>query len=255
MEQLPIFLNLKGQPVLLIGTGEAADPKRRLIEAAGGHVVDTASAATRIAFIALENKEEAAQAAAHWRARGLLVNVVDQPALCDFTMPSIVDRAPVTVAIGTAGASASLAKLLRERFEQILPASLGALAKAIAAARTEVSAHYQSPRARRHFWDGLLKGGGALDPLVDQENPKEKIRAALGGHSAAGRQTDVVEITSPDADDLSLRQARLLAQADALIYEAHISQEILARARRDAALYAAGTVDIDSLQGRIVILK
>lgn len=255
MEQLPIFLNLRAVPVLLVGTGDAAEPKRRLIEGAGGIVVDAPTAETRIAFIALEDKEAAATAAAHWRAHGLLVNVVDQPALCDFTMPSIIDRAPVTVAIGTAGASASLAKLLRERFEQLLPATLGALAKAIAAARADVSAQHTSPRARRHFWDAVLRPGGALDPLADQENPQEKITAALHAPAAAMRQIDVVKLASPHADDLTLRHARLLAQADAVIYEAHVAPDILARARRDAALYVMGSIDPQSLDGRIVIVE
>ena len=255
MEQLPIFLNLRGVPVLLIGTGDAAEPKRRLIEGAGGIVVDTPTPDTRIAFIALEDKEAAAAAAAQWRAHGLLVNVVDQPALCDFTMPSIVDRAPVTVAIGTAGASASLAKLLRERFEQLLPTTLGALAKAIAAARADVSAHHTSPRARRHFWDGLLAPGGALDPLADQDKPQDKIRAALHAPTAAARQIDIVKLSSPHADDLTLRHARLLAQADVVLHKADIAPDILARARRDAALHVLGTIDPQTLDGRIVIVE
>lgn len=255
MEQLPIFLNLKGVDVLLLGDGEAAAAKRRLIEAAGGHAVDAPSPTTKIAFVALEDTEAALAAGAKLRAQGLLVNVVDQPAACDFTMPAIVDRAPVTIAVGTAGASASLAKLLRERMEQWMPARLGDLAKAIADARAHVARTHQTPRARRHFWDALLSAGGPLDPLADHQDPQEKIAAALDHAPASARQFDVVLLRSLDPDDLSLRDARLLAQADAIIFEATVPPEIIARARRDSAHYVMGSVDPQSLEGRIVHIE
>ncbi|MBC8073645.1 MAG: HRDC domain-containing protein, partial [Deltaproteobacteria bacterium] len=102
-----------------VGTGEAADAKRRLIEAAGGVVVAVPEPGVQIAFVALEDAGEAAAAAVRLRGLGMVVNVVDRPALCDFTVPAIVDRSPVIVAVGTGGASASLAKALRERFEAL----------------------------------------------------------------------------------------------------------------------------------------
>ena len=118
--------------MLLVGDGEAADAKRRLIEAAGGVVVTALVPGVRLAFVALDAPEAEA---ARLKAAGLLVNVVDRPALCDFTVPAIVDRSPVLVAVGTGGASASLATALRQRFERLLPARLGALALALRAAR------------------------------------------------------------------------------------------------------------------------
>ncbi|MGB7411186.1 MAG: bifunctional precorrin-2 dehydrogenase/sirohydrochlorin ferrochelatase, partial [Sphingopyxis granuli] len=140
MRQLPIFLNLSGRTVVLVGEGEAADAKARLIARAGGRVVPAWEAGATIAFVALDNGAEAV--AADLRARGLLVNVVDRPDLCDFTTPAIVDRAPVTIAVGTGGASAGLAKAVRQRIEALLPARLGALAAALHAARGAMKARW-----------------------------------------------------------------------------------------------------------------
>ena len=117
MNQLPIFVTLRDRNVMLVGDGEAADAKRRLIERAGGICVAEGSLDVMLAFVAIEDADEAAVIAARLKATGLLVNVVDQPRLCDFTTPAIIDRNPVLIAIGTGGASAGLAKALRQRLE------------------------------------------------------------------------------------------------------------------------------------------
>src|SRR5690606_18471678 len=135
MRSLPIFLDLSDRPVVLIGAGAAAEAKRRLIERAGGRVAAEEDGEARIAIVACDDPAEAEATAARLRARGLLVNVADRPALCDFMLPAIVDRDPVLVAIGTAGCSAGLAKALRQRLEAALPADLGRLAEALLAAR------------------------------------------------------------------------------------------------------------------------
>ncbi|WP_373489078.1 bifunctional precorrin-2 dehydrogenase/sirohydrochlorin ferrochelatase, partial [Blastomonas sp.] len=135
MQQLPIFLNLSGRPIILLGDGEAAAAKRRLIERSGGVPVGEDHAGASIAIVAIDDEEEALLAVGRLKARGLLVNAVDRPQLCDFTTPAIIDRDPVLIAIGTGGASAGLAKALRQRLETLLPARLGALALALDAAR------------------------------------------------------------------------------------------------------------------------
>ncbi|PKP96024.1 MAG: siroheme synthase, partial [Alphaproteobacteria bacterium HGW-Alphaproteobacteria-13] len=90
MHQLPIFLNLEGRPVVLVGDGEAAEAKARLIARAGGRIVPAWEEGAALAFVALADETEARAAAQALRARGLLVNVVDRPELCDFTTPAIV---------------------------------------------------------------------------------------------------------------------------------------------------------------------
>ena len=119
MQQLPIFVNLAGRQVILVGDGEPAEAKARLVRAAGGELVGEDSADAVMAFVAIDDDAEALAAATRLRARGLLVNVVDRPELCDFTTPSILDRDPVLIAVGTGGASAGLAKILRLRLERL----------------------------------------------------------------------------------------------------------------------------------------
>ncbi|WP_448577634.1 NAD(P)-dependent oxidoreductase [Thermaurantiacus sp.] len=243
MEALPLFHAVGGRPVLVIGEGEAADAKRRLIEEAGGLPTHDEASGARLAFLALEEGAEAE--ASRLRALGFLVNVVDRPDLCDFTVPAIVDRAPVTVAIGTAGASASLAKALKERLELLLPTGLGALARAMRAARGDVAARHQTATARRAFWARLLSPGAALDPLRPVEDPQGAIAAALRDATEASG-TGPIDILVPagGVEALTLAEVRCLAAADVVLVEAGLPPDrlgaILALARRDALRISGG---------------
>ena len=234
MDALPVFLRLRGMRVVVVGDGEAAAAKARLVTAAGGVVV--ADLPARLAFVALDDAAEAEAAATRLRAAGLLVNVVDRPALCDFTVPAIVDRSPVIVAIGTGGASATLAKALRERFEALLPAGLGRLADAILAARAAVALRAPTIDARRRLWDAVFAPGGALDPLIDHGHPAAAVATAVAASGANDAAPSLIEIalTSPDPDELTLRQLRALSQADTIYHDADVPPAILGRARRDA---------------------
>lgn len=251
MDRLPLFFDLADRDVLLVGSGPAADAKRRLIEGAGGRVVADAGRA-RLAFIALEG-EAAATEAARLKAAGLLVNVVDRPELCDFLVPAVVDRSPVIVAIGTNGASATLAKVLRERLEALLPASLGTLARRIAARRGDVARQRATPEARRHFWDRLLAPGGALDPF-DPAEPDAAIDAALTDAEVPTASLTMMPLASDDPDDLTLRQLRLLSQADTIFHAPSVPATILDRARRDAVRVPCGTPPAEAPAGRSVYL-
>nr|WP_254447662.1 bifunctional precorrin-2 dehydrogenase/sirohydrochlorin ferrochelatase [Sphingomonas sp. ID1715] len=228
---MPVFLRLQGRSVILIGEGEMAEAKRRLLERAGALIVGEADDA-RIAIVALERPEEAA---ARLRQRGMLVNVVDRPDLCDFTLPAIVDRDPVLIAIGTGGASAGLAKALRQRLERMLPTSLGGLAAALQGARARMRARWPNAAMRRRMIDAALEDGGPLDPLGDGTG----VEAWLEQPDAAASD-DLIRFTlaSADPDDLTLRQARLLGQADRVFHRPDVPSAILARARADAARIA-----------------
>lgn len=242
LSSLPLFHRLSGQPVVVLGQGEAAEAKRRLVERAGAHVLDDLAEGidkgARLAFIAHEDEASAQADAIRARCAGLLVNVVDRPALCDFTTPSIVDRDPVIIAVGTAGTSAGLAKAVRLRLERLLPQGLGRLAEALYAARTALKARFPTGSDRRRALDAALEEGGALDPFRTQGEDAVAQWLEGAGDSTVARH--VVTLRSLDPDDLTLREARLLGQADAVIAPRGVPQAVLARARADAARLPPG---------------
>lgn len=231
MHSLPLFVRLTGQPVLLIGTGEAADAKRRLIERAGGVPVsadDPLAPQARIAFIALDAPEDMA---IELKAKGLLVNVVDRPELCDFTTPAIIDRDPVLIAVSTGGASSGLAAALRQRLELMLPSTLGALARSLQAAKQAMRVRWPEAGDRRRSLGRAFMAGGPLDPLGNAPD----VAAWLAGTSeAAPSETLVIRPSSADPDDLTVAEARALGLADRIVHPSETPPAILARARADA---------------------
>lgn len=233
MHSLPVFIRLQGRPVILLGDGEAADAKRRLLERAGAKIVgeDTPAA---LAIVAIEEDEEAEAAIARLKARGVLVNAVDRAAACDFTLPAIVDRDPVIIAIGTGGASAGLAKALRQRLEAMLPQTLGGLASALGKARAAMKSRWPQGPARRRAIDAALDAGGPLDPFGggSAEAVSRWLENAEEGAAPAFHH---IRLASDDPDDLTLAQARLFAQADLVLHRADVPLAILNRARADAA--------------------
>jgi uroporphyrin-III C-methyltransferase/precorrin-2 dehydrogenase/sirohydrochlorin ferrochelatase len=238
MNQLPIFVNLEGRKILLLGSGEMADAKRRLYQRAGATITDDENAdGLVLAVVALEDDDEAIAAVARLKARGLLVNAVDRSALCDYTTPAIIDRDPVLLALGTGGASAGLAKALRQRLEQLLPASLGTLANGLLAQRERIQQRWPEASARRKAIDAVLDPGGRLDALV--EHDLEELEAWLDQpHGEARSQVIDLELASIDPDDLTLRQARWLGQADQIFASADVPEAVLDRARADAGRFA-----------------
>jgi uroporphyrin-III C-methyltransferase/precorrin-2 dehydrogenase/sirohydrochlorin ferrochelatase len=185
----------------------------------------------------LEDARAAEAAALRLKRRGLLVNVVDRPDLCDFTTPSILDRDPVLIAVGTGGVSAGLAKHLRLRLEAIMPQSLGRLARALFEGRETLRKRFPDGADRRRAVDAALQVGGALDPLRD--DAADRVESWLdGAETPSSPAHHVVALTSDDPDDLTLRQARLLGEADVILHDPAIPAAILARARADAVRHA-----------------
>jgi uroporphyrin-III C-methyltransferase/precorrin-2 dehydrogenase/sirohydrochlorin ferrochelatase len=245
---LPLFVKLAGRPVILIGSGEAAEAKRRLLERAGARIVDRGAA---LAIVALPEPEEIV---ARLRAEGVLVNTVDRPELCDFTLPAIVDRDPVLIAIGTGGASAGLAAALRQRFEALLPVKLGKLAWALNTARGAIRQRWPDIADRRRAIGAALAEGGLLDPL--NEHDGEAVAIWLAAPEAKrGDELLRFTLTSPDPDDLTLRQARALAAADRIYHRSGVPTQILNRARADAARIACDAPPADPGPGLSVDLE
>jgi uroporphyrin-III C-methyltransferase/precorrin-2 dehydrogenase/sirohydrochlorin ferrochelatase len=237
MRSLPLFHRIAGQPVILLGEGPAADAKRRLIEGAGGEVVTDLQAGiergARLAFLAFADQREAEATVMRLHRAGVLVNVADLPALCDFTTPSILDREPVQIAIGTEGFSAALAKQLRLRLEALLPEGVGPLAQSLAAARDEMRKRWPDTGDRRRSLDAALEQGGVLDPFVDH-GVLAVSNWLKGEERRAGPRQIEFHVESDSPDDLTLRQLQLLGAADAILYEPGIPGAVLDRARADA---------------------
>lgn len=254
MDQLPIFVTLKGRKVILLGSGEMADAKRRLYQRAGAIITDDEQADAALAVVALEDDDEAAEAVKRLKERGLLVNAVDRSALCDYTTPAIIDRDPVLIAIGTGGASAGLAKAVRQRLEQMLPAGLGQLASGLFAARDRIKSLWPDGADRRRAIDAALNPGGTLDPFTDQD---AKAIDLWLDDPAAGNQTGVIalKLHSADPDDLTIKQARLLGQADAIYAQSDVPEAILTRARADAERFDLEAFDATQVTGLTLVIR
>jgi uroporphyrin-III C-methyltransferase/precorrin-2 dehydrogenase/sirohydrochlorin ferrochelatase len=246
LAQLPIYVSLAGRPVILVGDGEAADAKRRLLDRAGASVVGEAAQAA----LAIVVDDEAA--VARLKARGVLVNAVDRPELCDFTLPAIVDRSPVIVAVGTGGVSAGLAAALRQRLEALLPVQLGALARSLHDTRQALRARFPDAADRRRAIAAGLAAGGAIDPLGPEADVARWLAEA---GDAAPPRVFAFRLTSDDPDDLTLRQARALAAADRVTHGADVPPAILARARADAPRIETPAPPLDAADGLTVDVR
>jgi uroporphyrin-III C-methyltransferase/precorrin-2 dehydrogenase/sirohydrochlorin ferrochelatase len=253
MEQLPIFVNLKGRTVILVGEGDAADAKRRLIERAGGLCVDAGNGEACLAFVAIDDDAEAIATTDDLKARGLLVNVVDRPEYCDFTTPAIVDRSPVLIAVGTGGASAGMAKAIRQRIEALLPANLGGFAKAVADAREAIRFRWPEAADRRRALDAAFAESAPLDPFTDHADADVPAWVANAEDPQASRLIEI-PLLSDNPDDLTLLSARLLGEADHIFHDASVPSAILSRARADAVRHE-GAPPVEAPDGLTLYLR
>ncbi len=253
MKIYPLSLVIAGRTVPLIGRGALSQAKARGVERAGGQplIIDpeadmpTLDNLGRIALVVDDNIERARLWTLRLRAQGLLVNVADQPQLCDFLLPAIIDRAPVMLSIATGGASATLARRLREHLEAHLPTGLGALAEAIEAARPAVAARLTTAAQRRAFWDEMLKSGGTLDPFGQTAPPAPEAISAQATPQSVRPLLSIIALASADADDLTLRAMRRLQAADLVVTVGDAAARISDRARRDARLVCYEALPVD----------
>jgi len=252
MKHLPLFFDLAGRKVVVIGEGPKADLRVKLARSAGADVqrLDPGSIASDdfqgavAAFVATadEATDTAAQRLA--KAAGVPVNVADRPALCDFIMPAIVDRDGVVVAISTGGASPTLASVLRGRIEAALPERIGTLASLATAFRGQVNALIADPARRRAFLRRLVEGPAARLALAGDEAGARRV--VLGDLDAARRQNvsagiaHIVGAGPGDPDLLTLKAAQLLQEADAILHDDLVPPAVLNRARRDAEIVSVG---------------
>jgi uroporphyrin-III C-methyltransferase/precorrin-2 dehydrogenase/sirohydrochlorin ferrochelatase len=207
------------------------------------HVFQPSDLEQCLLVIAATNDAEVnQQIAALAHARNLPVNVVDNPELCSFIVPSILDRSPVIVAVSTGGTSPVLARQLRSRLEAVIPANFGRIAQLVEAFREKVKARFE-PSARRHFWENILSG-----PIVElvlsghEDKARSQLEDMINHHTATTAVGDVYLVGAGpgDPDLLTFKALRLMQQADIIVYDRLVSKAILNMARRDAEMIYVG---------------
>jgi uroporphyrin-III C-methyltransferase / precorrin-2 dehydrogenase / sirohydrochlorin ferrochelatase len=270
MRFLPIFMNVRNKPCLVVGAGQVAARKVYLLHRAGARVTvvspdiceelqrwaqagdiefkqrafsptDIQGQAIVIAATNLTVVNHAVAAAAE--SQGIPVNVVDDPDVGSFIMPSIIDRTPVQVAISTGGASPVLARLLRSKLETFIPAAYGRLATLLEEFRQAAKDRFGSSENTRRFWEDILEGPVA-DLLIAgkdkaaRETLEKAIQTATPPHAQG--EVYLVGAGPGDPDLLTFRALRLMQRADVVVYDRLVTAAILDLVRRDAEFIYAG---------------
>lgn len=263
MDYLPIFCRLDNKPVLLVGGGEVAERKARLLLDAGAQLTVVApeldpelaelAANGSIEWLAGEFVPE--QLAGKWlvvaatdrrevnalvyqsanQAR-IFANVVDDPKRSSFIMPSIIDRSPLMVAISSGGKAPVLARLLREKLEALLPQHLGAVAAFAGGLRDRVKARFASLGERRQFWERLLGADRLGQALArgDHASAHQLADSLFADESQSAGEVVLVGAGPGDPGLLTLHALRQMQQADLVVYDRLVSDEVMALVRRDA---------------------
>ena len=273
----PAFIHVTGKKVVVLGGGEVALGKLRLLVRSQATItviaaeicddirtmareglitwecapfVDTMVNGAVMVFDAADDPYLTTRVQAATKRRNILLNVVDRTQHCDFIVPAILDRAPVMITISTGASAPALARIIRQRLETVLPASMSELARIARDARQKVADHLHDNISRQRFWTHFFQRG--LHDGTAQPNDKRDIDDALrqfipDGSSATvpGGQVMNAEIHADNAFDLPHGIARAIETADIVFHEDHIAEDILALARRDATLIPVGCISLD----------
>ncbi len=277
MRYLPVFLDLQTGPVVLIGTGELARAKLRVLVAAGArirwyapsdehdaHGLEPAQLARIefakgdplaadltgvVAVFSAGAGDVGVAMALRAKSVGLPVNVMDDLAHSTFIFPAIVDRGDVVVAIGTGGTSPVVARRVREKIEAVLPARIGDLAKFVGRFRKSIHARIPEMPLRRRFWERVIDGPiGALILSGHKDDAEAALKniadpSAFAGAEVSGKAKGHVTLVGAgpgDPDLLTIKALRALQDADVVFHDELVSPEILDRIRRDASRVPVG---------------
>ncbi|HED35162.1 MAG TPA: uroporphyrinogen-III C-methyltransferase [Gammaproteobacteria bacterium] len=271
MDFLPIFFDIKQKPCLVIGGGEVAARKVSLLLKAQATVTVVSPELSRelaewlddekirhvardfkdddiekpvLVIAATDRRSVNARVSELAKARGIPVNVVDDPELCSFITPSIVDRSPVQIAISTGGASPVLARMIRTKLEGCIPAAYGRLGALVSSYREKVKAKFSNVDQRRAFWESILESTVA-DRVYsghDDEAAEALQKAIDAGDANPEFQGEVYLVGAGpgDPDLLTFRALRLMQSCDVMVYDRLVSPAIRELVRRDAELIYVG---------------
>ena len=264
MDYFPIFLDLKNRRCLLVGGGDVATRKGRMLAKSGAilrvvapdisaelrelvaqhqgelllreyqsdDIYDCvlAVAATDIEALNKKISDDAKQ-------KNIPVNVVDTPALCTYITPAIIDRSPLMIAISSGGEAPVLARLVRAKLETLIPMSYGVLANLASRWRDRVKDRFDNGDSRRKFWEKILQGPAAELAMNGQDQQADKILAdEIANEDASLTQGEVYLVGGGPGDPelLTLRALRLMQQADVVLYDRLVSDGVMDLVRRDA---------------------
>jgi uroporphyrin-III C-methyltransferase / precorrin-2 dehydrogenase / sirohydrochlorin ferrochelatase len=268
LNAFPVFMKLENRFVVIVGDGEEALAKARLLgqSSAEIRIVSAAPEATLADWIKANGATHvrAEYSASHVtgaalvfaatgdaaldrrvtddaRATGIAANAVDRPEICDFFTPALVNRAPVAIAIGTEGAGPVLAQMIRSRIDQMLSPSLGALATLAAAYRGAVERALPKGSARRAYWKEFFSGEPARAMEVGHASEARAAADALLRRKGAAKGHVALVGAGPGAEDLlTLRAHRLMMEADVIVHDALVPEAVIAMGRRDAERLPVG---------------
>lgn len=270
MQALPIFFNIAQRRCLVIGGGDVATRKVTMLLKAQGNVVVISPELTSELQQMLEKNEieyvrnsfspeqltgaclviaatddelvnDAVSVAA--KRMNIPVNVVDAPALCTFTMGSIIDRSPVVIAVSSEGNAPVLARHIRSKIETMLPAAYGRIATIAGEFRDQVKARFSTTQSRRRFWENVLNGPLVERVLSGQEQAARELLGELltqSDDAPASGEVYLVGGGPGDPDLLTFRALRLMQQCDVCVYDKLVSKEVMELVRRDAELVYVG---------------
>jgi uroporphyrin-III C-methyltransferase/precorrin-2 dehydrogenase/sirohydrochlorin ferrochelatase len=260
MDYLPVFQKIKGRLCLVVGGGSVGSRKAGVLLEAGARVrivapeisdelkgVDnTELIASRfeekhlngaaLVIAATNDREVNREVSELAQARNLPVNVVDDPELCSFIMPAIVDRSPLMVAFSSGGTSPVLTRMMRAKLETVIPQNYSRLASFAERFRERVKEHVTSPAKRRIFWENVFDGVVAEKVLAGDEASAEVMLQEMLASKDNNQRGEVYLVGAGpgDPDLLTFRALRLMQKADVVVYDNLVSKPIVEMARRDA---------------------
>ncbi|OOE91600.1 MULTISPECIES: siroheme synthase CysG [unclassified Salinivibrio] len=267
MDYLPLFAQLKHRPCLVVGGGEVAWRKTRMLLKVGAAVTLVAPEVDReieeaqaqgkltvlreafrpdhldgnmLAIAATDNAlvNELVSTAAD--SRNILVNVVDDTPKCSFIVPSLVDRSPIIIAISSGGKAPVLARMLREKIETLVPQHIGKMAAMAGAFRDKLKARIPTLTGRRKFWEAAFSGRFADLVAAGKHQQAEQALEQLSGQITTQGEVALIGAGPGDPGLLTLRALQLMQQADVVLYDYLVAEPIMELCRRDAELVCVG---------------
>lgn len=249
MRHFPIFLDLTGRRVLVIGDGPVAARKAEPLQKSGATVIirarfNPADLAGCVLAIGADAPDEDVIALSHAaQVAGIPVNVVDRPALCSYITPATIDRDPITIAVSSSGAAPVLARLIRARIEALIPPAYGRLVMLAERFKAEIRQRLPDLAQRRRVLERLLTGRAADLVFAGREDEAAvEFAHILATNEPSGGMVFLVGAGPGAADLMTIRAQRLLGEADVIVHDRLIGEAVLEMARRDADRIYVGKV-------------